>query len=480
MADMAVRSAPLSGDALSAAGGPDLLVVGAGWAGLTAAVHATRAGLRVLLLDAAPGAGGRAREARLDFGCGPVTLDAGQHLLVGAYHESLALAHLLHDGAPPLERFALALHDSAGLHLRAARLPAPLHLAVGVLRARGLPLAERVAMLRLMRGLRRSGWRVVPGETVEGLLSRLRQPASLVERLWSPLCMAALNTVPEQACAAAFAAVLRDTLGAAREASDFVLPGTTLGALIAAPAERWLRARGAQLRWGATVRAIAPHAGGWRVHAARDEPAIEAGQLVLAVPAHAAARLLASLCGDAAQPGSRVARLGEFAYDAITTVYLAWPASQEPALPRWIMLRESAARGEHGQWLFDRGRCGGQRIAAVVISARARLSDTPVGEIAAGIGRQVAAQLGVPPPAAMRTVTEKRATFRCTPDRPRIEVDAFAAELPGLWLAGDYAWPEYPATLEGAVRSGRLAAARAAQHHAGVRSHPAAGAAGGR
>jgi uncharacterized protein with NAD-binding domain and iron-sulfur cluster len=63
----------------------------------------------------------------------------------------------------------------------------------------------------------------------------------------------------------------------------------------------------------------------------------------------------------------------------------------------------------------------------------------------------------------MRTVTEKRATFRCTPDRPRIECDAFAADLPGLWLAGDYAWPDYPATLEGAVRSGRLAAELALQ-----------------
>ena len=444
----------------------DVVVVGAGWAGLSAAVQLARADRRVRMLDAAPAPGGRAREARLDFGCGPVTLDAGQHLLVGAYRESLALAHLLHDGAAPLDRFALALHDTAGLRLQAARLPAPLHLAVGVLRARGLPLAERVAMLRLMTALRRGSWRAAQGETVEQLLARLRQPVALVERLWSPLCMAALNTVPEQACAAAFAIVLRDTLGATRAASDFVLPRTTLGALIAGPAERWLRAHGAQLHWGTTARTIAPYAGGWQVRAGGDEPPIDAAQLVLAVPPHAAAQLLAPLCPDATQPGSRVGRLGEFAYDAITTVYLAWPASQVPALPRWIMLRESPSRGEHGQWLFDRGRCGAQRIAAIVISARARLSDKPVAAIAEGIGRQVATQLGVPPPAAMRTVTEKRATFRCTPDRPRVEVDAFAADLPGLWLAGDYVWPDYPATLEGAVRSGRLAAARALRRHA--------------
>lgn len=477
MADVDLQDAGARAGPLSAA---DLVVVGAGWAGLATAVHATLAGMRVQLLDSAPGAGGRAREAKLDFGCGPVALDAGQHLLVGAYRESLALAQLLHDGAAPLERYALALHDGAGLRLRAARLPAPLHLAVGLLRARGIPLAERVAMLGAMRALRRAGWRVARGETVERMLVRLRQPAALVERLWAPLCMAALNTVPEQACAAAFAVVLRDTLGGRRADGDFVLPHATLDALIARPAERWLRARGAQLRFGATVRAIAPCAHGWRAQFGRDEASIEAAQFVLAVPPHAAARLLEPLSRDAPQLHSRVARLREFAYDAITTVYLAWPAAQLSTLPRWIMLRESAAREEHGQWLFDRGQCGTQRIAAVVISARARLGDTPVAQIAQGVGRQVAAQLGVPPPAAMRTVTEKRATFRCTPDRPRIEVDSFADALPGLWLAGDHAWPEYPATLEGAVRSGRLAAARAAQRLAGVRSHPAAGAAGGR
>ncbi|HQY28409.1 MAG TPA: hydroxysqualene dehydroxylase HpnE [Burkholderiaceae bacterium] len=440
----------------------EIAIVGAGWAGLSAAVRLTQAGRRVRVFEAAPAAGGRAREARLDFGAGPVTLDAGQHLLVGAYRECLELVQLLHDGAAPFERHALSLRDTAGLRLHAPRLPAPLHLVAALLGARGLSPRERLATVRLLHGLRGAGWRAQAGETVAQLLQRCRQPGTLVDRLWSPLCMAALNTDVEEACATTFATVLRDTLGSGRAASDFVLPRSTLDALLARPACDWLRARGAQLAFGATVRTIARANGGWRLQAHSDRgAATDAAQLVLAVPPYAAARLLAPLLVDATTRGAHAAELDAFVYDAITTVYLAWPASARPSLPRWVMLRESRERGEHGQWLFDRGRFGPQWIAAVVISARGRLSDLAPAAIADGVAHQVADQLRLPPPTAARTVTEKRATFRCTPQRPRVEVDAFADVLPGLWLAGDFAWPDYPATLEGAVRSGRAAAERA-------------------
>jgi len=440
----------------------DIAIVGAGWAGLSAAVRLTQAGRRVRVFEAAPSAGGRAREARLDFGAGPVTLDAGQHLLVGAYRECLDLAQLLHDGVAPFERHELSLRDTAGLRLHAPRLPAPLHLAAALVGARGLSFGERLATVRLLHGLRKDGWRAQAGETAAQLLRRWRQPETLVDRLWSPLCMAALNTDAEEACAATFANVLRDTLGAARGASDFVLPRSTLDDLLARPACDWLRARGAQLAFGAAVRAIARASDGWRLQLDADRgAATDAAQLVLALPPYAAARLLAPLLGDAAARGASTAELDAFVYDAIVTVYLAWPASARPTLPRWIMLRESRERGQHGQWLFDRGRFREQRIAAVVISARGRLSDLPPAAIADGVARQVADQLGLPLPMATRTVTEKRATFRCTPGRPRVEADHFADVLPGLWLAGDFAWPAYPATLEGAVRSGRAAAERA-------------------
>lgn len=449
MANVDLRSAGFRGGTLSTR---DVVVVGAGWAGLSAAVHATRAGLRVHLLESAPHAGGRARAARLDFGSGPIELDAGQHLLMGAYRECLALASIVSPGGAngAFERLPLSLRDTAGLRIEATRWPAPLHLLGALARARGLRVADRWAALRLIAALRTHGWRVRAGETVSGLLERHRQPAALVERVWAPLCIGALNTPPEDACALAFATVLRDTIGAARDASDFVLPRTTLAASLSQPACAWLQAHGASVSFGATVRSIAPAGARWRVRTGAR--AFDADDVVLAVPARSAARLLGPL-------DVRAVALEGFAHESIATVYLAWPRTQPLPLPRWILLRDDG-HDAHGQWLFDRGCCGEHRIAAVVVSLRSRLDAQEPEAIADSIARQVARELELPLPTAHRTVTEKRATFRCTPGRPRMACDAFADALPGLWLAGDYVDAQYPATLEASVRSGREAAAR--------------------
>ncbi len=448
----------------------DVAIVGAGWAGLSAAVRLAQAGRHVHLIESAPEAGGRAREARLDLGATPVAIDAGQHLLVGAYRESLALAQLLNDDRAPIDRFRLRLSDTAGLRLEAAPLPAPLHLAAALLLARGLPVVERLALARMFARLRAAGWRAPAGQTVTQWLAAPAQPPALVDRLWEPLCIATLNTPPAIASAQVFATVLRDTLGAARADSDFLLPRATLAAVVSRPACAWLRTRGATLSFGSTVRSIEAAAGHWRLRAgsAHDPAVVEATQVVLAVPPHAAARLVEPLCAAVPALAGRATSLRDFDYEAIATVTLAWPAAAAPRLPRWTMLRASPQPAWHGQWLFDRGRHGTQHIATVVISARDRSADAePPDALAAGVARQVAAQLRVPPPAAARVVTEKRATFRCTPQRPRFAADAFAPELPGFWLAGEYAWPDYPATLEGAVRSGRAAAERALDFNAG-------------
>lgn len=426
-----------------------IVVVGAGWAGLSAAVHAVQAGLHVRLLERAPFAGGRAREARIDFGAGPVAVDAGQHLLMGAYRECLRLASIVNgDASQPFERIALALRDTAGLRIEAHARRAPWHLLGALAGARGLSLRERWAALRLLASLRARGWRTPAGETVAALLTRHRQPGTLVDRLWTPLCVGAMNTAPEAACAAAFAVVLRDTLGAERAASDFVLPRTTLDEAITRPALAWLHARGATVSHGANVRALRRAHDGWRIETARST--VHAAQVVVAAPAADAARLLEPL-------DPRAAALAGFACEPIATVLLAWPRETLLPLPRWTLLHDDGRRA-WGQWLFDRGCVGAHRIAAVVVSVASRLDEAGREAVGEAIAHQAARQLELPLPLAHRAVIEKRATIRCTPDRPRIAGDAFADALPGLWLAGDYVDDEYPATLETAVRSGRRAA----------------------
>ena len=486
-------------------------IIGAGWAGLAAAVELADRGVNATVFDAAAVAGGRARRLTVELDGIACELDNGQHLLIGAYRDTLSVLALI-GALTKVQRRPLQLRSSSGLNMRARHLPAPWHLASAMMFSTGLSWQQRWQMLRLFAGLRFSGWRVLPGSTVAQLLRSKGQSDLLTAILWQPLCVATLNTDIDEACAQTFATVLRDTLGADRAASDFILAQPNLSALLVDPAIQWLAAKGVNLQLRNAVRAIEPcgDGTGWLLRTEQGQQSFRS--VILAIPPSNAARLLATLLAarsDDETPalskgivasviGSQgivtqgsvtqsivthaiVNQLESFRYEPIATCYLAWPADQVKALPPWIMLEESVQRQAYGQWLFDRGEfeagsaaagsnCGRSiRVAAVVVSAAARAllressgDRNTIAMLGQAIGRQVRVQLGLAPAIDSRTIVEKRATFRCTPDRPKMQADTLVKtdpRLAGLWLAGDYCWSPYPATLEAAVRSG-LAAAR--------------------
>lgn len=443
----------------------DLCVIGGGWSGLAAAVEAAGRGMRVTVIDAAPQLGGRARTLEIDLGFGHVRLDNGQHLMMGAYRETLALIARVSANSPAaLRRCRLALTDTDGLSLRAAPLPAPWHLVAGFLAAKGFGIEGKLACARLMLTLRSTHWRVLPDETVSALLARTRQPRWLVNRLWQPLCVSALNTPVDQACAKTFAAVLRDTLGADRQSSDFILPLGTLGDCLPEPAVRWLNERGGDIVLRTLVRGLHPRPGGWQIDLGRGD--IAARAVVLALPPANSARLIAPLLSRAQDLSNQslLASLQRFDPIPIATTYLAWPISQGVSLPPWTLLNGRGHPNDipaPGDWLFDRGVHRSHRVAAVVASALDSNPNLSLEQLTAAIEAKAVQGLRLPEPAYRFTVIERRATFACTPNRPTIDQPA-QGNLTGLWLAGDYTERDYPATLEAAVRSGsrvgRLAA----------------------
>jgi squalene-associated FAD-dependent desaturase len=423
-------------------------VIGAGWAGCAAAVELTRAGAKATLYEAARTAGGRAR--RIDYQ--GHALDNGQHILLGAYRESLRLMQQV--GLQPsqlLMRLPLQMRypdNEVGMDLLAPRLPAPLHLVMGVLRAKGLSLADKLSLARFSSAARWMGWQLNQDCTVAELLARFDQTDRLIKLMWRPLCIAALNTPPERASAKVFLAVLRDSLGARRAASDMLLPRTDLSTLFPDAAISWLQKQGGKVMMGHRVNSIHADDAGWTINSAQRSDHYQ-HVVIATAPMHAQTLLKDT---DHALSESL-----SFDYEAITTCYLQYAPSVRLPAPMLALIDDPESQ-RWGQFVFDRGQLDDKQagLLAVVISAT---QQTTVQSLEAAVAQQLAHDLRLPElanPVWSKAITEKRATFACVPDMQR---PSTATTHPGLWLAGDYTASDYPATIEGAVRSGVKVAA---------------------
>ncbi|MDC7698546.1 hydroxysqualene dehydroxylase HpnE [Vogesella indigofera] len=409
---------------------PRVAVIGAGWAGLAAAITLAPAA-NVVLFEAGKIAGGRARRVPLDG----MALDNGQHILIGAYRESLRLMRQV--GVDPAQALAsqpLRWHQVDGVQLHCPDWPAPWHMLAGLCRARGLGWRDKLALARLLTQLRVRRWRI--GHDVAALdwLRQRGQSQALLDGFWTPLILATLNTPPAQASMQLLANVLRDSLGAAQaNASRLLLPRTDLSALFAEPALQWLTGAGAQLRLGHRVRHIDWHAPRPRV----DGDAFDA-VLIATAPYHAA-----SLAADE----KLSAMLKAWQYQPISTLYLRFEGR--------VRLPQAMTGLQHGigQWWFDREALTGEAgLVAVVISAAGEHDTLSRAALTARVLAELQQHVpDLPPLTASWQITEQRATFAANVGlaRPALRLGVKSGYLAGDWLCADY-----PATLEGAVRSG--------------------------
>jgi squalene-associated FAD-dependent desaturase len=419
-------------------------IIGAGYAGMAAAVALVDAGHDVTVFETSRVLGGRARKVELDG----ITVDNGQHILIGAYRDTLALMQKIGvSEEQALLRLPLTLNYPE-FNLRAPHLPAPLHLAIALLTARGLKWREKLAAIRFMQWLKQRRFRLDRDITVTELLDAHQQPKALRRYLWEPLCISALNTPSDTASAQVFANVLRDSLAADRAASDLLIPRVDLSALLAEPAARYVETHGGTVRLGAAVGSVTRCDDDYRLDAAPDTVY---SHVILAVAPYHLPRLISGL----PELADLSTQMDALAWEPIVTCYLQYPPGTR--LPQPMMGLADA----YSHWVFDRGQLDGggdknEGLIAAVISARGKHQDLGKDALAAAIDSELRTlQPNLPAPLRSQIITEKRATFACVPglQRPRTETD-----LPGLLLAGDYVVSDYPATIEGAVRSGQAAA----------------------
>jgi squalene-associated FAD-dependent desaturase len=409
-----------------------LTIVGAGWAGLAAAVAATQAGWHVQLFEAANTAGGRARSLSQSFEGKP--LDNGQHVLIGAYRDTLALMRTV--GLNPdllLQRIPLDLRFADGQGLSLPNWPLPLNMLAGLSRAQGWTLKDKASLIQAAWAWQRGGFECEPNLTVAQLCEISKLSHRVMTQLIEPLCLSALNTPLTDASATVFLRVLHDALLAGAGSSDLLVPNVDLGALMPDACLQWLKAHGAEIHLG--MRISAAQVSALQLSASADNA------VLLACPPWEAARLTADIAPKWAY------RCAELSHTAIATVYLHCKDAGFKGLPRPMIALHSDAQAP-AQFVFDKGALSEQHglLAAVVSACTAERDD-----VTEQVHAQVCEQLELVNVEVVQTVVEKRATLACTPmlDRP----EPFVAD--GLWACGDFIQGPYPSTLEGAVRSGQ-------------------------
>ena len=442
----------------------DVVVIGAGFAGLSAAVRLAAAGRRVVVVEEAPRLGGRAT-AFTDRETGE-RVDNGQHVLFGCYRETYAFLEQLGTAtlAPLQPRLSLAFADTSGrlTELECPNWRPPLHLVGGILRWKGLPLRDRLSAFRLARVLlaaRRRGAAAVAAavsgnDTVETWLSRHGQSEMLRTWLWRPLAVAALNQSTTVAAARPFVRVLGEMFGPRPSDSAVGLPIVPLDELFAEPARRFLAARGGEVITRSSARMEL--AGDGSVRAIRaGTTTIETRIVVSAVPWHALGRLFETGPPPAIAPVVDAMR----ALGSAPIVSVNFWFDDAISGDRFVGLI-----GGPFHWLFDKDlilndRRQARRHVAIVASDAAALVDlqnADISKLALDQLRRTLPRAAAQTPQRSVVVREHRATFSVAPGGPARPGTTTA--IAGFYLAGDWIDTGLPGTIESAVVSGHRAA----------------------
>ena len=408
------------------------VVVGGGLAGLAAALDLVDAGARVTLLEARPTLGGAVQTLPAREGDPTPPPDNGQHIALGcctAYLEFLA--RIGRAGSVRREPLRLPAVDERG---RVATLGSG---ALALLRYRHLSLRDRVSVARVTRRLKRLRPGEHDGETFGALLRRLRSSDAAVDRFWDVFMRPALNIRSDEASAALALFTVHTALLGEPGASDLVLPVAPLGEMHGDAAGEALRRAGVDVRLRARV--VALDDGGVVL---ADGGRVDGDGVVVALPPAEASQLLGE-----PEPG-----LGD---SPIVSVHLLFDRKLLPGLL-------AALLGSPAHWVFDRGRLTGNepergQYLTVVASGVPDLARLRGRDLVNLMAREVTARLGPAELLWSRVSREPRATFLGAPGtggrRPPVETGREGVVRAGAWV--DTGWP---ATMEGAVRSGRAAA----------------------
>ena len=433
-------------------GGPDVVVVGGGLAGIAAALSAADAGARVLLLEKRPHLGGAASSF---FRRGRRT-DYGQHVFLRCCTAYRSLVERI-GGEQHLflqERLEIPVirPGLAPQWIRRNSWPAPLHLATAIARYGHLSLFERLCIGRAAWGLRRLDGddRALDERTFASWLRGHRQSERVIERLWELISLPTLNVRAGEASLLAAARTFQMGLLDDATAADIGWATVPLSRLHDDLAGEALAAAGVEVRLRRSVAAVDGQPGGLVRLRLEDGTALEAGAAILAVPHHQVPSLLPSAPPEFAE------HLPHLGVSPIVNLHLHY---DRPAMPFAV----AACLETTVQWVFDRSELVGLepgRYLVVSLSAAddyVHLANAPLVDRVARDLRRVFPEARTAELLEAYVTRDPRATFRAGAGSDPYRVGSLSP-IPGILLAGAWTDTGWPATMESAVRSGRAAA----------------------
>lgn len=423
-------------------------IIGGGLAGLSAAAALAEQGVQTTLFEAGPHFGGRARSVAVEFNSQTFQVDNGQHILLGAYNETLKLLKRVNvQDTQVFLRLPMQLKITSPRHKTLFKLanlnylPHPLNQLFGFLYCQGLSLAERFSVIQFLFKLKTSRYQLTIDLPLKDFLIKNNQSNKLVKFLWEPLCLAALNTPIHLASSKIFLNVLRDTFNNAKDSSDFLIPKLDLSQILSTPILRYLQANQSTILHNKRIRSIKLIENGFELATKSEHYTFS--HVIIAT----AARKLKELTAELPKLDFITSQTAHYDYQPIYTVYLQYPS--HVTLPQSML----GLVDVESQWVFDRGQlCGQHGLIAVVISAEGTHQKLTQDMLALTVAQELRLAFPhLPKPLWHKVIAEKRATFSCNVNLPR---PANITPYPNLFLAGDYTYADYPATIEGAVRSG--------------------------
>ncbi len=437
-----------------------VIIIGGGFAGLSAAVELSSAGFSVTLIEQRRFLGGRAYSF-FDKNTG-LELDNGQHILMGCYENTFRFLEKI--GAINKLYFQKNLCvdflDTTGntYRLDCLPLPAPFHILSGILRFKAISLSERIRMLNMAKGVMFGNATNSSHDlTITEWLKKLRQGEKARETLWDIITLATMNEHPDNSSAAIFRSVMKKAFFSHRGNSRIVLPVVPLSRLFAEDAETYIRKNGGSIEKGIAVSTLLTSSNSVSGVKLKDGRVLHGDYYISAVPYYSVQRLLAGTKGTEFNSIPFVPAVPELQPSPIISIHLLFnkPLTEQT----FVALLNSPI-----QWVFNKEKMfrdtAYRGLLSLVISGAHEYIDVPSEKLVEMALRELKKVFPDTSSAGLlycKVIKERHATFS-----PQPGVDKYRpsqqSSINNLFLAGDWTDTGLPATIEGAVLSGHKCA----------------------